>query len=169
MRRALSCVSNAQLFVTRGKQPGELEALTLNPDPLPLYSGRIQDTIQFRLGHQFRLVQDGRKSWSVSTAAYQYHLLDASGAELIGWHWHPGTSVRPHLHVPADPIDRRVHIPTGRVSIESVLRLLLTDLKVEPTREHADDFEQVLSASEGPFVEHRRWHDRSLPSAVFSG
>jgi hypothetical protein len=51
-----------------------------------------------------------------------------------------------------------MHVPTGRVSIESVLRLLLTDLKVPPARDHVSDFADVLDASERDFIEHRRWH-----------
>lgn len=157
LRRALSCVTTAQIYVSGGKSPGDLQALALSEDPLRLNSVRI-GVIQFKLGHQFRVIQEGRKEWRVTTAGYAYHILDEVGKELIGWHWHPATSAHPHLHVPAGPIDRRVHVPTGRVSIESVLRLLLTDLEVPPAAAHADDFAEVLDECEGPFILHRRWH-----------
>jgi hypothetical protein len=157
LRRALSCLTDAQIFVPGGKHPGDVEAVALSEDPLQLRSARIGN-VGFVLGHQFKVIQDGRKSWRVTTTAYRYHLLSESGQELIGWHWHPATSGHPHLHVPAAPIDRRIHVPTGRVSIESVLRLLLTDLEVPPARDHAGDFEVVLAECEAPFVEHRRWH-----------
>lgn len=135
-----------------------MEVLALSEDPLLLRSPRIGD-IQFLLGHQFQLVQDGRKSWHVSTFAYRYHLLDGAGQELVAWHWHPETGTgHPHVHVAAEPIGRRAHLPTGRVSIESVLRLLLTDLGVPPAQDHAGDFLQVLQAAEEPFIQHRRWH-----------
>jgi len=100
----------------------------------------------------------------VSTTAYRYHLLDDSGAEMIGWHWHPDSlgdprlRGHPHLHVPAGSIDRRIHVPTGRVSIESVLRLLLIDLAVPARPAHITDFAKVLDDCERPFIEHRRWH-----------
>jgi hypothetical protein len=153
LRRALSCVTADQLYIA-GKNAGEVEALTLSRDPLPLRSPRI-GTVQLVLGQQFRLAQ-GDDSWHVSTVAYRYHLLDESGCELIGWHWHPGVgSDRPHLHVPAGPIDRHVHVPTGRVSIEAVLRMLLTELQVPSRR---DDHAQVLDEAEALFVRHRRWH-----------
>jgi hypothetical protein len=142
------------------KKPGDVEALALSADPLPLYSARI-GAIQLLLGHQFRVVRDGRMAWHVSTVAYRYHLLDATGQELIGWHWHPGIGTdRPHLHVPADPVGRRAHVPTGRVSIEAVLAFLLNELDVPPRRDHADDFADVLAAAERPFIRHRRWHAR---------
>jgi hypothetical protein len=155
LRRSLSCITTAQIFVA-GKNVGEVEALTLSEDPLRLNSARI-GPVQFVLGHQFRVVQD-TEGWHVSTSAYQYYLLDNNDRELIGWHWHPGTVAHPHMHVEVGAIDHRVHVPTGRVSIESVLRMLLTDLEVTPTRAHANDFLAVIDESERKFIEHRRWH-----------
>ena len=163
LQRALSCITDTKLLVSRGRQPGDVEALALSEDPLRLTSARI-GIVQFVLGHQFKLVPDGRKSWHVSTTAYRYHLLDDSGAELIAWHWHPGSlgdprlRGHPHLHAPAGSIDRHIHVPTGRVSIESVLRLLLIDLAVPARPAHVADFAKVLDECESPFIEHRRWH-----------
>jgi hypothetical protein len=157
LRRALSCITTAQIFVPGGKKPGETEALALSEDPLRLRSPRIGD-IRFILGHQFKVVQDGRHSWHVSSVRYRYHLTDPHGHELLAWHWHPATSPYPHLHVSAGLIGPHIHVPTGRVSMESVIRLLLGDLRVVPTREHSTDHQQVLDDCEGPFIQHRRWH-----------
>ncbi len=74
----------AQLYVA-GKNAGEMEALTLSQDPLPLQSARI-GAVQFVLGHQFRILRND-EGWHVSTTAYRYHLLDNDDRELIGWHW----------------------------------------------------------------------------------
>jgi hypothetical protein len=49
-------------------------------------------------------------------------------------------------------------VPTGRVSIESVLRLLLIDLAVPARPAHITDVAKVLDDCERPFIEHRRWH-----------
>src|SRR5690242_10594416 len=138
-------------------KPGAPEAFTLSQDPLCLRSSSGID-YQLRLLQQFHLVREDR-DWRITTDAYQYRLDDGGGKELASWHWHPSTGNRyPHLHVPAGPIGGAAHMPTGRVSIESVLRVLLTDLAVKPTRDHASDFLDVLDACEGPFIEHRRWH-----------
>ncbi len=97
----------------------------------------------------------------MSTVAYFYRLDDSAGHEIASWHWHPGTRVSyPHAHVAGGALGKLVHLPTGRVSIESVLYLLLTDLGVKPTRDHVDDFAEVLAAAERPFIKHRRWHAR---------
>lgn len=145
------------MFATGGKSPGDVEALALSKDPLRLRSARIGD-VQLMLGHQFRLVRN-EKVWKASTTAYRYQLFADDDTELIAWHWHPDTNPHPHIHVPAGVIDRRVHVPTGRVSIEAVVRVLLTDLGVAAKR---DDFERVLDKAERDFIEHRSWHGRDF-------
>ena len=132
--------------------------LALSQDPLQLRSAKL-GTVQLLLGHQFRLVEESRKDWHVSTIAYRYHLLDGNSREIAAWHWHPGTGTEhPHLHVSGTSIDRRAHLPTGRVSIESIIRLLLTDMEVQPARGHADDYLRILEETERLFIQHRRWH-----------
>lgn len=155
----MSCITSAQLYVAGGKRPGETLALGLSEDPLLLKTAN-GDRLQFLLAHQFRLVED-ESGWRVSTVAYDYRLNDDSGTEILSWHWHPAPMKgpdHPHLHVAAAQPGRHAHLPTGRVSIESVLRLLLTDLKVAPTRDHMSDFAEVLNASERDFIEYRSWH-----------
>jgi hypothetical protein len=157
LRRALACITNAQIIVSARGEPGEPEALTMSQDPLRLRSTSGAG-YHLRLRQQFHLVRDGRE-WRVTTDAYQYRLDDGAGQELASWHWHPATgNQHPHLHVSGGPIGGSTHLPTGRVSMESVLRMLLIDLGVQPTRDHADNFLSVLEASEGPFIKHRRWH-----------
>ena len=78
------------------------------------------------------------------------------GRELAGWHWHPGGSSpwrQPHLHVAGGRFGE-CHLPTGRVSLEEVLRLLLAELDVRPLR---DDWPAVLDEVEAAFREWRTW------------
>ena len=85
----------------------------------------------------------------------QLRPLDEAERELIAWHWHPESRVvRPHLHIEADPLTHKIHLPTARITIESVLRLLLDELGVSRTRA---DFAQVLDGSEQPHLDHRTW------------
>jgi hypothetical protein len=159
LKRSLSCVTAAQLFVSSISRPGDdTEALVLSQDPLSLVSGRLGSAVSLQLRHQFRYVKEQEHRWHVSTVAYLYRLDNSTGHELVSWHWHPATVAYPHLHVASGVLDKRVHLPTGRVSIESVLRMLLTDLDVAPAHDHAGDYLEVLEASERPFIEHRRWH-----------
>lgn len=156
----MSCITCAQLYVAGGKKPGETLALGLSEDPLLLRAAN-GDRLQLLLAHQFRLVEDQPSGWRVSTVAYDYRLNDGGGKEILSWHWHPAPMKgpdHPHLHVAAAKPGRHAHLPTGRVSIESVLRLLLTDLGVPPTHDHESDYVDVLDASERDFIEYRSWH-----------
>jgi hypothetical protein len=71
---------------------------------------------------------------------------------LSAYHWHPaGRSpiVLPHLHLGGDvarPKFTTVHLPTGRIALEEVLRFAITELDVRPLR---GDWATVLSTSSG--------------------
>ncbi len=161
LRRCLSCVTDAQLYAAPS---GEPEALALSENPL-LLNSTVLPTVRLQLRQQYRLVHNTtavrtEERWHVSTTAYQYR-LDGERGEVLSWHWHPAAGVSyPHVHVSGDvsPLTRRMHLPTGRVSIESVLRLLLAEWGVPPRR---DDWSQVLGEAESGFLEHRRWSGHS--------
>lgn len=139
------------------RRAGDQLALTLSQEPLRLRSASL-GTVQLILRQQFRIVRDERSSFHVSTEAYFYRLNDANGRELAAWHWHPGQRVAyPHAHVDCNMLTSAAHLPTSRVSIESVLRLLLDDLGVTPKRA---DYAAVLDEAERPFIQQRRWHAR---------
>lgn len=163
LRRCLSCVTKAILLVSTSARPGDIEAFALSEDPLDL-SSTVAGALRLRLRQQYRLVKDDAaprsQRWHVSTAAYSYRLEGADGQELVSWHWHPQTGVNyPHAHVNTGPvITAKAHLPTGRVSVESVLRMLLLDLGVPPQR---GDWAEVLDTAEAPFLAHRRWSGRS--------
>jgi len=53
----------------------------------------------------------------------------------------------------------KLHIPTGWVTIESVIRFLFTDLKVEPLRHN---WKKILADSERLF---REWTGRTVPDS----
>jgi hypothetical protein len=48
----------------------------------------------------------------------------------------------------------RVHIPTGRVALEDVIRLAVEEFHVEPRRA---DWNEVLIRTRQGFVEQRTW------------
>jgi hypothetical protein len=142
LRKGLSCITNAQLYVT-GKRTGELEAVALSEDPLKLRRGAPPSDVfvQLVIGHQFQVVHD-TDDWHVSTAQYAYDVLDGDGNELLSWHWHPATGTAfPHMHIhaPVGPVSHKMHVPTGRVSIESVIKLLVDEFGVVPLRDDCED------------------------------
>jgi hypothetical protein len=133
----------------------------LDGGDLRLRSSVIPGGLMLRLRQQFRSVEQPAAPpadrWHISTLAYDYRLSQAADeSELLSWHWHPQTGVPfPHLHVATADWSRRRHVPSGRVSVEAVLRLLIGELGVPPRRQ---DWASVLDESEARFIKHRRWH-----------
>lgn len=84
--------------------------------------------------------------------------------ELFRWEYDPaprGNHPRHHLHIfGAIPVGRgsvnlrTVHIPTGRVLLEDVIRFLITSLGFKPPC--GDQWDAVLRESERRFVEEFR-------------
>lgn len=153
LQQAISCVSPAVLQVGGGYRPAaHPHALVLaDGDAQPL---RGEAGLALRVAQQYRIVEDtgphGR--WRVQTAAYSY-VVNRGDKELLAYQWNPLGSGRvghPHLHVgtaAGELIDdfHRWHLPTGHISLEDVLRLLVEELGVQPLRE---DWPDILGAAE---------------------
>ena len=84
-------------------------------------------SLAIRMVQQYRVVRasGARGPFKVQTMAYSYAIEDASDdseREILAYHWHPdgpGDAIRtPHLHVAG--AHERLHLPTGRVSVEQV-------------------------------------------------
>lgn len=92
----------------------------------------------------------------MKTVSYEYRLLDREEREILAFHWHPvGLShvTDPHLHLSSrlNPIDMGrnqdplplagIHIPTGFVTLEDLVRLLIAEVGICPRR---PDWDAVL-------------------------
>ncbi len=165
LQRVISCVTQAQLNVKGGYYPttDEPHALVLAdglPQKLPGETDLSLVVKQFY--YVIRVEEPDRGPWRVSTAEYNYNLRDADNRVVLAFHWHPAERFKvrhPHLHL--DQGARlghedlhRTHIPTGRISIEEVIRFVITELRVEPLR---GDWEKVLSEAESARQSWRTW------------
>jgi hypothetical protein len=144
LQRVVSCFTAAVLTVKGGYFP--------SPAPHVLTFGELGDPVVLS-GHprlalsvvqDYRIVRDDqeRGAWRVTTAGYVYELDDADGRRILGYHWHPETTADkpfPHLHVhtgtrtDAQMVSERIHLPTGRIALEDVLRLSVREFGVRPT------------------------------------
>jgi hypothetical protein len=99
------------------------------------------------------------------TIEYAYQVLTRGGEELLAFHWTPQADVRyyrthPHLHVGSvlisgdAPIANvpKLHIPTGVISLASVIRLLIEELGVRSRR---DNWREILTTGEEAFNRYR--------------
>lgn len=107
---------------------------------------------------------DQGESYRLEPLAYSYGILDAKDREILLFHWHPsGMSdvFTPHLHMPCvgkvalgtlsgkenrgRSVDLgRMHVPTGYISIEDVVELLVDEFDVAPRR---PDWLDILTAN----------------------
>jgi hypothetical protein len=170
LQDALSCLAQAKVTVSAGgvNVAGRVHALTVNNDQ----SIRLKaKPLLLRVRMQYEIIQDDRPDygpWRVTTRGYSHEVQLTSGEAVVSWHWHPDSTVQePHIHngstqLAADAVlSRRHHIPTDRVSLESVVRFCLDDLGVEPLR---DNWDEVLTLRESMFKLHRSW--ASYPQTV---
>lgn len=147
-------MTNQRLYARpEGYEPGVLYAVafgrTAEPVPLRAKAGGPSGLL-LDIRHLYTIVPGqlaaGAAGWRVTTRAYEYRILDSQAAELLVYHWQPGRVARgpnhPHLHVSATlsarvsataqqafPLDKR-HLPTGRVSLEAVIRFLIAEFGI---------------------------------------
>lgn len=151
---AVDCVTPRRLFVQpAGYDPGALYTVAFGrmADPVALpakaggSSGLLLDIRQLYAivpDH----VADRAPAWRVRTRAYEYRILDGLEQELLVFHWQPnalgGGPDYPHLHVSATvearsassasqrfSLEKR-HVPTGRVSLAAIVRLLIAEFGI---------------------------------------
>jgi hypothetical protein len=159
LQQAMSCVTDVILLVSGGYYPSQSpHALTLSENPAPLGRNR---RIALNLIQQYRVIptdNQERGAWKVQTVGYFYTLLEPTPPhdEIVAYHWHPESrsAVRyPHFHISSGSSVRRAdirkaHFPTGRIAIEQVLRLVITEFDVQPLR---NDWESVLNQMQSSF------------------
>lgn len=133
-------------------------------DGLPV--GLAGARLSLRVAMQYRVerAEGARGPWKVRTLAYSYVLHRHDGPELLAYHWHPGTAEAghrvpfPHLHVNNPEAPRWVlgeaHLPTGRVALEDVLRLVIVELGAKP---RCKDWRTVLTSTARRFADWRTW------------
>lgn len=157
IRDALHCVTQVRLILRTPRElqlntPYSIEFNDLDPVKLKGEHG-----LGLRVGQVVRIVEispdDLLNRFQVSTVEYFYE-LSSEDQEILGFHWVPNTEGKdavtfPHLHVGRALVGEQrlirpddfhnLHIPTGRVSLESVLRLAIMEFQVQPLRRNWDE------------------------------
>lgn len=168
LQKALSTINQeAHLWAlgTNGYSPGQEHALVPNAGEVV----ELTTTTSRRMGlsylftYRVERAEGERGPWKVRTTAYFHALEDETSQEIIAYHWHPrlGSNFSfPHLHIgtgigAALGEVHKYHIPTGRVALEDVLRLAITEFGVTPQRA---DWEDVLSEGRAAYEAWRSWH-----------
>lgn len=162
LQQDLSCISRDVLVASKGGRHDLNKVHGITPADGPVLI--TEDGLHLDIGLQYSIIktgESGKMAYRCTTKAYAYAILDAENHPLFAWHWHPfGNSrfVEPHSHPYAiDPrLPSGAHYPTGRISLEQVIRFAIDQLRVQPMR---DDWDKVLSMNEARFELHRSWRD----------
>lgn len=167
LREALQCITPERLTL-RAKRRIEIDvpySVTLSDlEPVPLKTAWV---LSFAAGQILRIeaadAADPRGSFRVRTIRYVYRFLAAEElgpTEVLAFHWTPeATGGRPvtfpHLHIGSAllggqtiirPHDlHKAHVPTGLVSLQTVVRFAITEFGVTPLR---PDWDEVLERTE---------------------
>jgi hypothetical protein len=123
------------------------------------------------VGQTLRVNQEPDKSWKLRTVQYRYRVQatqrmdddDCFRWEYVAREIRPSQLCRHHLHLAGQyemgphliPL-ADVHIPTGWVTVEEIIRFLITEFRVGAKTE---DWEAVLNDSESLF---KQWTSREI-------
>lgn len=119
-----------------------------------------RDDLILDVAHYFRVVEAAGDigPYRCRTIGYSYDFRHSEGPSVLSFHWHPNSayqSPHAHMHQYVAPVDlSKVHAPTGRTSLEQVVRLAIDDFGATPLR---DDWEAVLAETEDAFNRYREW------------
>jgi hypothetical protein len=168
LRQSLSCILGpAAVLKGTGDAPTGgpyLVVLYGQTGPAPL-GGPHNIGLVFQ--HTYVVVPTGEAGsrYRVHSRSYSYELTTTDERPLLRYDWHPdsddeGAIPYPHLHLSGHtkPVDlTHAHLPTGRVSLEEVLRFAISQLAVPVHRDHQADWAQILEANEAAFRAHSSW------------
>lgn len=168
-------VTDAPLSLTH-KQNNPFATVTFRDELRVAIAAPLFGSSLFLFFSQDLVVEDqGNKSWKLRTVKYTYHLLESPSPDspwLIRWEYispsrrkmsHP----RNHVHLPVilDTADGvldldSLHLPTGWVTIEEIIRFLIVEVKVKPK---SDDWNGDLESSERLF---KQWTGRETEASA---
>lgn len=100
--------------------------------------------------------------WKVKTEKYHYRIeLEQTGKEVITFHWERGMTnpvPYPHVHFGFTNgdgnsiIQRKSHVPSGRVAVEDVTYFLISELGVHPRKA---DWRDILAQHREAFIQYK--------------
>lgn len=169
LQLALSCVAaQVQWYAAPPKYEDDI-GLRMLTEPGVVRLRREDDTAVYFAASQvftFRENEPEPGEFKVRTLKYIYSVTadERLSEELFDWHWHPTGTPAPHLHVNGshDALGYfgAWHLPTARVSLESIIRMLIRDCGVRPAR---NDWAEVLDDCESRFLTYRTWATENRP------
>ena len=168
-------VTDAPLSLTH-KQNHSFAAVTFRDEQKVAIAAPLFGSSLFLFFSQDLIVEDlGNKTLKLRTVKYAYHLLEAPSPDspcVVRWEYispsrRKMTHPRNHVHLPIiletsdGPLDLdTLHLPTGWVTIEEVIRFLIVEVGIKPK---SDDWNADLESSEKLF---KQWTGREIEASA---
>lgn len=155
LRKILSCVTR-DVLVCRGSydHPNQTNTITFFKNPIQLSDSPYS---LFLIQH-FMIVGNAKeKYFKVKTQKYSYAIEShRDKQEVIAFHWDPESRVvhYAHTHVDLHRVQKKLHVPTGRVPIEDVIWFCIQELGVTPLHRNWKNI--ILEAREA-FMKYKTW------------
>ena len=151
VQRPLSCVTDGVVGVDGGYYPSPHPHFLTMSSGWPATLGG-PSRLRLRVQQNYRIVEsgltgDGRQ---VAVVGYNYAVFDAELTEVLLYHWHPignRSIATPHLYLRQGAEVgraevRNAHLPTGNVTLNAVLRVLIEEMEVQP---RGSDWDSILA------------------------
>jgi len=177
LTEALLCITQQRLSrpLSKGLKLNTSYATNLaKMDPVAL---KGQPQLKFSAGQTFQIVESDKPNPNgrikISTRSYFYEITTSDDHQILSFHWQPEAKpskpgdeviVTPHLHVGAiitsgQTVIRpdefhKVHVPTGRVSLEQVIWLLIVQFGVAPLK---PSWRRTLKQTEDNYERWKSW------------
>jgi hypothetical protein len=164
-------VTDARLSLVHARNSDRAE-LSFRKSEASICAPVLAPDLFLYIGQILRVTQQPDRSWRLRTVQYRYRIQgtdNPNDEECLRWEYvarevRDAGHCRHHLHLQGEYTlgPRRsigladAHIPTGWVTIEEIIRFLITDLAVRPKEAQ---WEQLLRDSEEQF---RSWTGRDV-------
>ena len=152
----LACITREPLLCKGGySTPNDSSLFVFARNPARLSDSDY--TLYFL--QEFMVVQrPSQNNWAIKTRKYSYVIERRSdGREIIAFHWDPSESAKvqyAHVHAEMVGLNRKCHIPTGRVPIEDVVSFAIHELGVKPLQ---SKWKRTILEAREVFMGQKTW------------
>lgn len=167
LRHALACLTRTKILVSPGgHEMLDHEHFWTLPGDRGYVDLRGPARLQLSCRMRYMIIRDERPDYGpfrVTTRGYLYSLRTTSRQVVVDYHWHPSGSSHektPHLHIGSAQIGRDAviseahHLPTGRITVEEIIRMAIKEFEIEP---YDENWRDTLDLSETPHKLYRSW------------
>lgn len=157
LRQCLSCVTSQPFQLSERSKDSSLFTFSFQPRGRVIRLTTPSNRLYFSVVYAIRAIQPhpDQNEFVGEVVGYEVTIGLSENTESLAYHWHRAGVSRvrtPHLHV-SSPIYvsgsehqslhlGKMHLPTGFVSIAAIVRLLIQDFRVQPSR---TDWDSVLT------------------------